>query len=517
MTTMDTSAETAKSVAVDRKGWLSLAVLLSGAFVALLDTTIVNVAIPTIRTSIGASNAMLSWIISGYALAFGLALIPAGRAGDRFGHKWVFVLGLGVFTLASLACGLAEGAGQLVAARAVQGLAGGTFFTAITALIQLMFYGRQRSRAFAIMGATIGFSTALGPLAGGLIIEAFGTGLGWRLIFDVNIPIGIVAVVAALLSLPAGHAGHAGTGNDWPGLVLLAAGLVALLMPLIQGQESGWPLWTYVSMLAGAALIILFWLWERRLERAGGNPLVPPRLVAHPSFTGGLLLSLVYFAAFTSIFFTLALLWQAGLGHSALQSGLVAMPFAFGTIIGASQSDTLALRFGRAALIGGLGMAAAGITAVWLVWAALPATDYRGWQLVAPLLIAGVGSGLFIASCADFIVATVDRADAGAASGVIGTMQRVGSAAGIAAISTVLFGSLHFSRGPAGVALAFGHSATLAMAVSAVLSMTAFALGFLLPERPSHDQTSVREAPSSKATHSTTAAATRPSSWRPGR
>jgi EmrB/QacA subfamily drug resistance transporter len=486
VTATDMTAEATKSTAAERKGWASLAVLLSGAFMALLDTTIVNVAIPTIRTSIGASNAMLSWIVSGYALAFGLALIPAGRVGDRVGHKWVFVVGLGVFTVASLACGLAEGAGQLVAARAVQGLAGGTFFTAITALIQLMFSGRQRARAFAIMGATIGFSTALGPLAGGLIIEAFGTDVGWRLIFDVNIPIGIVAVVAALVSLPAGHAGTDGGGSDWPGLVVLAGGLIALLLPLIQGQESGWPAWTYLSMITGAALIILFWLWERRLERAGGDPLVPPRLFAHASFTGGVSLSLVYFAAFTSIFFTLALLWQAGLGHSALQSGLVAMPFAVGTIIGASQSDTLAARFGRAALIAGLGMAAAGISAVWLVWAAVPASDYRGWQLVAPLLIAGVGSGLFIASCADFIVATVEEADAGAASGVIGTTQRIGSAAGIALIGTVLFGTLHFSRGPDGVALAFGHSATLAMAVSAGLSITAFAMGFLLPHRPSH-------------------------------
>src|SRR6202008_3558107 len=145
-----------KTVVTPRRNWLALAVLLVGAFVALLDTTIVNVALPAIRTSLGASNATLSWIVSGYALAFGLALIPAGRVGDRFGHKWVFVLGLGGFTVPRLAFGLAEGAGQLVAARAVQGSAGGTFFTAITALIQLMFTGRQRSRAFAIMGATIG-------------------------------------------------------------------------------------------------------------------------------------------------------------------------------------------------------------------------------------------------------------------------------------------------------------------------------------------------------------------------
>ena len=439
---MTISAKTSKPIAAERNKWLALAVLLTGAFMALLDTTIVNVAIPTIRTSLDASNATLSWIVSGYALAFGLALIPAGRVGDRLGHKWVFAVGLALFTVASLACGLAQDDVQLIAARAVQGLAGGIFFTTITALIQLMFAPRQRGRAFVILGATIGFSTAMGPLAGGLIIQAFGAESGWRLVFGVNIPIGILAVAAAAVLLPDG-AESTDSGADWLGLVLLTTGLVALLTPLIEGQQEGWPWWTYASMAGGVALIALFGLCERRLEKAHGNPLVPPRLFRHPSFTGGVVLALVYFAAFTSIFFTIALLWQAGLGHTALQSGLVAMPFAIGSIVGASQSDTLAIRFGRNVLVVGLGMVAVGITTVWMVLALCPPTQYNGWQLLAPLLVAGIGSGLFIAPNAAFIVATVERADAGAASGVVGTMQRIGSAIGIAVIGTVLFGTLH--------------------------------------------------------------------------
>jgi EmrB/QacA subfamily drug resistance transporter len=346
-----------------RRNWFALAVLLVGAFMALLDTTIVNVAIPTIRASIGASNTTLSWIISGYALAFGLALIPAGRVGDRIGHKWVFIAGLSLFTVASLACGLAHDDGQLIAARAVQGLGGGMFFTPITALIQLMFSDRQRARALAIMGATIGVSTALGPLTGGVIIEAFGSNLGWRLVFGANIPIGVLAVVAAFLVLPAG-AEDTDIPADWLGLVLLSAGLVALLTPLIEGQQAGWPWWTYATMTGGLVLLALFGLWERRVANTRGHPLVPPRLFTHPSFTGGVLLALVYFAAFTSIFFTIALLWQAGLGHSALQSGLVVVPFAIGLVIGAAQSDKLALRFGRSVLIVGLALVAVGITAL---------------------------------------------------------------------------------------------------------------------------------------------------------
>jgi len=479
-----TPVVTSKQVVGSRNKWLALAVLLIGAFMALLDTTIVNVAIPTIRSSIGASNATLSWIVSGYALAFGLALIPAGRVGDRLGHKWVFIAGLSLFTIASLACGLAQDDGQLIAARAVQGLAGGMFFTTITALIQLMFADRERGRAFAILGATIGFSTALGPLVGGLIIQAFGAETGWRLVFGVNIPIGIVAVGAAAVFLPSG-AESTDSAADWLGLALLTAGLMALLTPLIEGQQEGWPSWTYVSMVGGAVLIALFALWERRLEKLEGNPLVPPRLFAHSSFTGGVLLALVYFAAFTSIFFTIALLWQAGLGHSALQSGLVAMPFAVGSIIGAARSDVLAARFGRSVLICGLGLVAAGITAVWLMLAHTAPTAYSGWELLAPLLIAGIGSGLFIAPNSDFIVATVERRDAGAASGVIGTMQRIGSAVGIAVIGTVLFGTLHVVPGPDAVAVAFAHSATMAMGVSAALSVVAFGLAFALPRAAS--------------------------------
>jgi EmrB/QacA subfamily drug resistance transporter len=487
---MSTSAS--KAVVTERRNWLALAVLLIGAFMALLDTTIVNVAIPTIRANLAASNATLSWIVSGYALAFGLALIPAGRVGDRVGHKWVFVAGLSLFTVASLACGLAGDDVQLISARAVQGLAGGMFFTPITALIQLMFADRKRARAFAVMGATIGFSVALGPLVGGLIIQASGADAGWRLVFDVNVPLAVLAVIAAVMLLP-GVSENTETGADWPGLVLLSAALVALLTPLIQGQQEGWRPWTYASMAGAAALLAVFALWERRVEKAGGNPLVPPRLFAHASFTGGVLLALVYFAAFTSIFFTIALLWQAGLGHTALQSGLVVSPFAIGLIGGASQSDTLAVRFGRNVLVAGLGMVAVGITAVWLVLALTPSASYSGWQLVVPLLIAGVGSGFFIAPNVDFIVATVNPEDAGAASGVIGTMQRVGSAIGIAIIGTVLFGTLHFPARPNPAALAFGHSATLAMAASAGLSVAAFALVFVLPKRtPVTEPTRVR-------------------------
>ena len=499
-----------------KRAWQALGVLLIGMFMSLLDATIVNVALPTIRTSLSANEATLSWIISGYALAFGLVLIPAGRLGDRFGHKWIFVAGLALFTVASLACGLAQDSTQLVIARVIQGLAGGIYLPAVTAFIQLLFTGKTRGSAFAIMGAVIGVSSALGPIVGGLLIQAFGEKEGWRYVFDVNVPIGIIALVAAVALLPKGAASasaRASGGVDWIGLGLLAGGLVAILVPLIEGQTLGWPLWTYLLIAGGVVLIVLFALWEISYTKRGRSPLVPPHLYSHPAFTGGTILALVYFAAFTSIFFSISILWQSGLGHTALESGFVSIPFAVGSILGASQSSRLAPILGRKVLVIGVGMLTVGLVAVWLVLLLVPAADLVNWDLLGPLLVAGLGSGLFIAPNAQFIVATVDPQEAGAASGVVGTMQRLGSAVGIAVIGSVFFGALtivaptaaqiadaakkHGAQGGQAVkaaitqiaqhnvAVGFTHSAAAAIAVSAAFALVAFFLVFALPKRVS--------------------------------
>ncbi|WP_382307821.1 MFS transporter [Herbiconiux sp. UC225_62] len=499
MTDAALPTSSAPAPAIPRRAWQALIVLLAAMFIALLDTTIVNVALPSIRTSIDASEATLSWIISGYALAFGLALIPAGRIGDRIGHKWVFFTGLALFTVSSLACGLSQNDVQLVMSRVVQGLAGGMFVPAVTAYIQLLFPFRSRGKAFAIMGAVIGVSSALGPIVGGLIIEAFGAENGWRLVFGVNLPIGVATLIAAAILLP-GHresdaistsingptssASPVKAGIDWLGLVLVSAGLVALLVPLIQGEDEGWPLWTFLSIAGGALLIVAFGAWEVAYSKRGRSPLVPPRLFRHPSFTGGVILALVYFAAFTSIFFTISILWQAGLGHTALESGVVSIPFAIGSIVGSSQSGRLAQRLGRTVLVIGTAAVTVGLAWVWLVLLLTDPSDLTNWELIAPLLIAGLGNGLFIAPNAQFIVATVDRSDAGAASGVISAMQRVGSAVGIAVIGSVFFGTLVIDgRTPDAVASGFGASATSAMAVSVGFALLAFALVFTLPRR----------------------------------
>ncbi|MGN6125583.1 MAG: MFS transporter [Humibacter sp.] len=498
---------------VSRRAWWALIVLLAGMFMALLDTSIVNVALQTIRTSLDANEATLSWVISGYALAFGVLLIPAGRVGDRFGHKWTFVVGIAIFTLASVWCGLAQSSTELVVARVVQGLGGGIFVPAVASMIQLMFPPRIRGRAFGVMGAVIGISTALGPLVGGLLIQAFGEAEGWRSIFFVNAPIGVITVVAALLLVPGGAEGKK-LSTDALGLLLAIAGLVALLVPLIEGEDQGWPAWTFISLVAGLVLLVLFAFWERHVATTKTEPLVPPHLFAHPQFTGGVLLAFIYFAAFTSIFFTISLLWQAGLRHTALESGLVSLPFSIGSIVGAALSDRFAQRMGRAVLSLGTGLVSLGLIALWLILWLVPTTDLVSWDLLPPLLVAGFGSGLFIAPNARFIVATVDTSEAGAASGVIQTMQRVGSAIGIAVIGSVLFSQIPSSFAPSkaeaakiaqqhgaggadaikqaiqqfvdhGLATAFGNGAALAMMVSAIFAVAAFLLVFALPKRVS--------------------------------
>jgi MFS family permease len=495
---------------VSRRAWQALIVLLAGMFIALLDTTIVNVALPTIRTSLDASESTLSWIISGYALAFGLALIPAGRLGDRYGHKWVFVTGIALFTLASLACGVAQDDLQLVIARVVQGLAGGLFVPAVTAFIQLLFPPQARGKAFAIMGAVIGVSSALGPIVGGLIIQAAGEESGWRLVFFVNLPVGLATVIAAIFLLPSrrvaeevagdvraqsgrGSAAPAKptaaspSGVDLVGILLVSAGLVALLVPLIDGQDQGWPLWTYLSLAGGVVLLALFGAWEVLQTKRSKGVLVPPHLFTHPAFTGGVILAMVYFAAFTSIFFTISILWQSGLGNSALESGLVSIPFAIGSIVGSSQSNRLTNRLGRTVLVIGTALVSVGLIWLWLVLLNTAAADLNSWMLLVPLLLAGIGNGLFIAPNAQFIVATVDPAEAGAASGVIGTVQRVGSAVGIAVIGSVLFAGVAGAgiRGPQMVPQAFTDASASAMGVSAIFAVVAFALVFALPRRVS--------------------------------
>ena len=468
-------------ITADGHGWRAVSIVLAGAFMALLDTTIVTVALPTIRTGLHASPATLEWIVSAYALAYGLTLVPAGRAGDRFGHKPLFLIGLAIFTLASAACGLSHTQGEIIAARAVQGIGAGIFYPAISATIQLSFTGAARSKAFGALGATIGGSIALGPVLGGLIITGAGAHDGWRWVFLVNLFIGAVALPMAAWQLPRAQS-RVRRQFDPVGVCLLTAGLLLLLIPLVEGQQDGWPAWCYASVGGCAVVFAALAWWEVRAERHGKDPLLKPSLLGQSSFSAGAVFAAVFFAGFTSVFFTISILWQSGLARSALMTGLLAVPFSFGSLASAANSDKLSARMGRMVLVTGCAMVGTGLALAALV-VHLTAPVPGGWDLAGPLLLAGLGSGMVIAPNQDFVLAPVPSQEAGTAGAILGTAQRAGSAIGIAAIGTVLFGNLHVRPGPDAMAAAFSHSSQLALLASAGFIVLALVLVLALPRQ----------------------------------
>lgn len=332
----------------DPRRWQALAVCLVAGFMTLLDVSIVNVALPSIKEGLHTPESDLQWVLSGYALAFGLFLIPAGRLGDARGRRAVFMAGLTLFTLSSAACGAAQSSMWLVIARLVQGLAGGMVSPQISALIQQMFQGRERGRAFGMFGTVVGISTAVGPLLGGLLIQAAGAEEGWRWVFYVNLPLGLVCLLLARRLLPdTPSAGPVRLRDLDPlGVLLLGTGVLALLLPFVQSRQ--WPgdeKW--LLLILAVALLAAFVGWESRCGRRGTQPVVDLRLFKVRSYWLGCLLILLYFAGFTSIFFITTLYLQSGLHYTALQAGLAITPFALGSAVAASPGGRLVGRFGR--------------------------------------------------------------------------------------------------------------------------------------------------------------------------
>lgn len=430
----------------DPRRWRALAVCLVVGFMTLLDVSIVNVALPSISASLGAGDSALQWIVSGYALTFGLLLVPAGRFGDARGRKRAFLTGLVLFVLASLACGLAPSSGVLVGARLLQGVAGGLLTPQVSGLVQQLFRGAERAKAFGALGASIGLSTAIGPVVGGLLIGVADEDLGWRLVFFVNLPIGAVALLLAVRLLPADQAARKGYDTDPVGVLLLGGGVGSLLLALIQGDL----LWLYP---VGALLLVAWVLWERRYARTG-EPLVDLALFRRAGYSAGALVALLFFAGFTGLFFITSLHLQGDLGYGALASGLAVLPFALGSAVAAGVGGPLVTRYGRPVVVAGLVLSVLGFAGTWAAALAVPG---RGlvYTAAVPLLVAGVGSGLVITPNITLTLSHVPVRGAGTAGGVLQTGQRLGAAAGIAVTGSVFTGSLAAS-GDGGAAFRAG-------------------------------------------------------------
>jgi len=413
-------------------------------FMSLIDVSIVNVALPSIQVGLGASDSQLQWVLSGYALTFGVGLVTAGRAGDIYGRAPLFIAGVALFTITSAAAGLAQDAVFLNVARVFQGIASGLISPQVVGMVQQYFRGAERARAFAIFGAAVGASVAVGPLLGGLLIQAGGVEHGWRWTFFVNLPVGTAAIALAFLwfprpllnrNLPA-HLQIQDRDLDPLGAVLLGLAVFALLLPFVEGRGSAW-LW--LSVPAGLALIGVWLWWEDRQKRSGRHPMVDLAIFKVRSFANGALLISVYFAGITSIWVIVALYLQDGLGRSALETGLMGLPSAIASGLAALAAGRGVVRYGRRVVIGGIYSALFGlITSIIVVWLRAHGLASEWWLLLT-LMFLGIGQGTVISPNQTLTLADVPLEYAGSSGGIMQTGQRIGTSVGIAVITALAF------------------------------------------------------------------------------
>ncbi len=417
-------------------------VIVALAFVMdLLDNTIVNVAIPAIRTNLTAGYAAIQWVVAGYALTFATLLITGGRMGDVYGYKKVFLWGVSGFTAASLLSGLAANPGMLIGARLLQGAMAALMVPQVLSMMQVMYKPEERGGVNGLFGALGGLAASLGPVLGGLLIKWNIFGWDWRPIFLINVPIGLFALFMGARYLPKGKSPHP-LKLDIPGTALIISAIFLLTYPLIQGRDYGWPAWSFLMMAGSIPVFIVFAWWQKRKEQIDESALVLPSLFKNRSFGVGLSVNLIFEMAMISFFLTFTLLLQIGLGFSAVHSALTGLPVAFGIALTmAIAGEKLIPKIGRYALTFGTIVMATGLL---LVLGVIHRYVYglHSWQLIAPLLLVGVGMGMVFSSLFAAVLNGVDARHAGSASGLLNAMQQVGGAIGVAVVGVIFFGQI---------------------------------------------------------------------------
>ncbi|HEV3170868.1 MAG TPA: MFS transporter [Actinocrinis sp.] len=418
-----------------RRSWLVLFTVIGASVMDLLDSTITNVAGPSIRASLGASTSALQWIIAGYTLCFSVTLITGGRLGDVFGRRRMFLTGLVGFVVASVACSLAANAGMLIGTRVIQGAFAAVMVPQGVGLIRGAFRPQEIGKAFAIFGPCMGLSAMMGPVVAGLLID----NVGWRAIFLINVPLGVVALFGALRVLPADEAASADKPRlDPVGVLLASVGVLLLVFPLVQGREYGWPVWSFAMMGASVPMFALFAVYQGARRRSGRDPLIEPGLLRKRAFTGGLLTITLFFGAASGVFLIGTLLLQGALHFSPLHAGLTGLWWSVGTLLALGAGGAFVKKSPRAVLQVGLLVMAAG-----LVFCALTVHHYGAhlstWTIGPAMMLSGLGMGLVFAPYFGILLAAVEDHEVGSASGVINSTNQLGGSIGVAALGTVFF------------------------------------------------------------------------------
>ena len=466
--------------------WLKLFAVVVGTFMAMLDAFAVNVAIPSISWGLHTGLSEVELVIASYILVYAVLLITGGRLGDRYGHKRMFLLGVAGFTLASIGCALAPSVFWLIGARVLQGASAALLYPQALSILQITFSGRERAVALGMYGSALPLAAVVGQVGGGLLIQADILGLAWRPVFLINVPIGVLTLLAAAFFLERQRSSVT-IRLDGAGIALVTAALLLFVVPLVSGHDAGWPWWMLLMLAASLPALALFALFEQRLSKRGGSPLVKLSLFQQRAFAVGNLIALAFFSCNAGMAFVLTIFLQVGLGYAPMQAALVFVPSAAGTFAAALLGPRLIPKLGRSILI--LGCFAQGFgLLVMLVIVLYSGTNLSGLALTPVFFIMGSGSGLGVAPLVGTIIGGVRSQDAGTASGVVSTVMQVSNVLGVAIVGLLFFSILNALPGSEAQPMRYVLALDWTLPFLAALALLSGSLVWLLPRTKTGDK-----------------------------
>jgi EmrB/QacA subfamily drug resistance transporter len=469
---------------------LAFAAAVAAAVMDLLDGTITQVAAPSIRRDLGGSYTVIEWVAAAYSLAMAAGLLAGGRLGDLYGRKRVLLLGITGFVATSVVCSIATTPGELIAGRALQGFAGAVMLPQVFGLMRDLFAPEEMGKAFGIFGPAMGLSAMLGPIVSGALIHADVLGVGWRAIFLVNVPIGVASIAIGARCIPNVTPQAEQSGLDLGGVALAGAGMFLLVFPLVQGHQLGWPLWLVAMLVASVLVLAAFAAHQLARKRSGRATLVEPSIFSHRSYAAGILFDVVFVGSMAGIILIFNVVLQAGLGFSAWHSALSTAPWALGAFFGSGLAAATMAKHGRRVLHAGLVIESIGLLAVYVVLRGA-GTGLGSLELLAPMIVGGLGMGMVFVPLFDIVMAGVEPHEMGSASGVLKTTDGLGMSIGIAGLGAIFFSIV--GNGHARAFLSAGEWTALA---SVALLAVAFVVAFMLPRHARRMDAPAVEAPS---------------------